>query len=147
MKKLLILFVFIISSIGFSQSKKIEAFEIKSTEISADYKTYNSLKCQSIQAKILYETPEMYSFILGKTLNKKFQTFKYKGKKGSILYLEFDGKAEKGKGFIEGLLWGGEKPNKSHPEKIFTKGNIMIILSFPYKSKIGKEISELIAEK
>jgi hypothetical protein len=147
LRKIIILLLFIYTTIGLSQSKTIESIQIKSTEIPAEYKTYDKLKCQSIQAKILYESPEMYSFILGKTLNKNFQTFKYKGKKGSILYLEFDKDAESGKGFIEGLLWGGDKPNKAHPEKIFTKGKIMVILSFPYKSKIGKEITELIAEK
>jgi hypothetical protein len=147
MKKLLFLLAFIYSSIGFSQSDKIDSLEIKSTEVSTEYKTADKLECQSIQSKLLYENPEMYSFILGKTVDKRFQTFEYNGKKGSILYFEFDKEADGGKGFIEGLLWGGKKPDKIHPEQIITKGNVMIILSFPYKSEIGKELVKLIADK
>jgi hypothetical protein len=147
MKKLLILIVLIYTNIGFSQSKAIDSIQIKATEISAEYKISEKLECQAIQSKLLYENPEMYSFILGKTINKRFQTFEYDGKKGSILYFEFDKEAENGKGFIEGLLWGGKKPNKAHPEQVITKGKIMIILSFPFKSKIGKELTELLTEK
>jgi len=147
MNKLLILFTLIYTSIGFSQSKAIDSIEIKSTEISTEYKSSKKLECQAIQSKLLYENPEMYSFILGKTIDKRFQTFKYKGKKGSILYFEFDKDAEGGKTFIEGLLWGGKKPNKAHPENIIIKGKIMIVLSFPFKSKIGKELTEILSEK
>ena len=147
MKKLLTLIVMICSNIGFSQSKAIDYIQINSTEISAEYKTSEELECQAIQSKLFYENPEMYSFILGKTIDKRFQTFEYDGKKGSILYFEFDKVAENGKGFIEGLLWSGKKPNKAHPEQIITNGKIMIILSFPFKSKIGKELAELIVEK
>jgi hypothetical protein len=147
MKKILILILFIYSNIGFSQSKAIDSIQIKMTEISDEYKTYEKLECQAIQSKLLYENPDMYSFILGETLDKRFQTFEYDGKKGSILYFEFDQDAENGKVFIESLLWGGKKPNKAHPEQIITKGNVMIILSFPYKSKVGKELNELIADK
>jgi hypothetical protein len=149
MRKILtvILFTFIFINTGFSQSNGIDFFEIKSNEIPTEYKSYKKLKTQSVQSKILYESPEMYSFILGELKEKRFQTFKYKGKKGSVLYFEFDKETEKGKGFIEGLLWGGKKPNKAHPEKIITKGKVMIILSFPYKSKIEKEITELILKK
>lgn len=146
-KKLIVIIILIYTNIGFGQSKTIDSLEIKSNEISSEYKTLKKLELQSIQTKNLYNNPEMYSFILGSTINKRFQSFKYKGKKGSILYFEFDEDAENGKEFIEGLLWGGKKPNKSHPETIFTKGKVMIILSFPYKSKIGKELTKLISEK
>jgi len=147
MKKLLIFIVFIYSNIGFSQSKAIDSIQIKSTEISTEYKSFDKLECQAIQSRTLYEKPEMYSFILGETIDKRFQTFEYDGKRGSILYFEFDKDAENGKAFIESLLWGGKKPNKAHPEQIITKGQVMIVLSFPYKSKIGKELTKLIAEK
>ena len=147
MKKLLILLAFIYSSIGFSQSKAIDSIQIKTTEISTKYKTSEKLECQAIQSKLLYKNPEIYSFILGNTIDKRFQTFEYKGKKGSILYFEFDKDADNGKSFIESLLWGGKKPNKAHPEKIITKGKVMIILSFPFKSEIGETLTELVMEK
>lgn len=145
MKNLLILFALISSILGFSQSNLIESFQIKPAEISTEYKLLEKLECQSIQSKLLYENPDMYNFILGKTLNKKFQSFEYKGSKGSLLYFEFDRDPENAKGFIEGLLWGEKKPTKAHPEIIITKGNLMIILSFPFKSEISKELTDLIA--
>ncbi len=147
MKNLLILFALISSILGFSQSNLIESIQIKPAEISTEYKLLEKLECQSIQSKLLYENPDMYNFILGKTLNKKFQSFEYKGSKGSILYFEFDKDPENAKGFIEGLLWGEKKPTKAHPENIITKGNLMIILSFPLKSEISKELTDLIAGK
>ena len=147
MKKTLLFLSLICSIITFGQEITIDVVEIKSSEIPTEYTSSNDLECQAIQSKLFYENPEMYSFIIGKTINKRFQTFEYDGKKGSILYFEFDKNADEGKGFVEGLMWGGKKPNKAHPEKIITKENIMIILSFPYKSKIGKELYELIEDK
>ncbi len=147
LKKLLILLSFIYWVFGLGQTQPLDAIQIQPTEISSDYKILENLQCQSIQSKLLYEKPDMYSLFLGKLLSKKFQTFDYKGDQGSILYLEFDKDAENGRKFVEGLLWGGKKPNNAHPENIITKGNIMIILSFPFKSEILKELTELIAEK
>jgi len=143
----LLLFTIIFVSNGLGQSKAIDSLEIKTTEIPTGYKSLKKLECQAIQSKLLYENPEMYSFILGKTLDKRFQSFEYKGKKGSILYFEFDKDADSGKSFVEGLLWGGKKPNKAHPENVITKGKVMIILSFPFNSKIQKELTELVTEK
>ena len=149
MKRLLTLFIFniILINIGISQSKAIDSIEIKTDEIADKYSSLGYLECQSMQSNILYKNPETYSFLLGKVIDKRFQTFKYKGKTGSILYFEFDKDADNGKGFVEGLLWGGKKPNKSHPETIITKGKVMIILSFPFKSQIGKELTKIISEK
>ncbi len=147
MKKILILIAFVFSNIGFSQSKSIDSIQIKLTEIPSEYKSLEKLECQAVQSKLFYEKPGMYSFILGKTINKRFQTFEYDGKKGSILYFEFDKDAKNGGKFIENLLWGGKEPSKSHPERVITKGKIMIVLSFPFKSKIGDQLTELIAKK
>lgn len=129
---------------GFSQTRKIDSLKIKSDEVPTEFVFSNNLECQAIQSELLYEKPYMYSFILGEILDKRFQTIEYKGKKGSILYFEFDKNAENGKGFIQSLLWGGKKPSKKHPEEIITKGNLMIILSFPLKSEIRKKLIDLI---
>lgn len=149
MKHLLKLFVitFLFIQTGFSQNKVLDSFEINPDELSKEYVFSNKISCQSIQAATFYNSPELYSFILGETLEKRFQTVKYKGKKGSILYFEFDEKAKDGEAFIQGLLLGGKKPNKKHPEEIITKGNVMIVLSFPFKSDIRKEMIELMKKK
>ena len=149
MKKLLSILVITIMFInsGFCQSELINSLEIKTDEVSAEYIFSDKLKCQSTQSSILYKNPGMYSFITGKVIDKKFQTIEHKGKVGSILYFEFDKDAEKGKGFIEGLLLGGKEQNNAHPEEIITKGKVMIILSFPFKSEIGKDLAELMTKK
>lgn len=82
----------------------MDSLLINSTEISVDYKTSEKLECQATHSKMLYENLEMYSFILGETIDKRFQAFEYDGNKGSILYFEFDKNAENGKGFVESLL-------------------------------------------
>ncbi|MBL4642157.1 MAG: hypothetical protein JKY44_01060 [Flavobacteriaceae bacterium] len=143
----LLLIVTVFINNGFSQSKAIDILEIKTDEIPSEYKISKKLECQAIQSRILYKNPGLYSFILGELKEKRFQTFKYKGKKGSILYFEFDKEAENGKAFIQATLWGGNRPNRAHPEKIITKGNVMIVLSFPFKSEIGETLTELISKK
>lgn len=74
----------------------------------------------------------MYSFILGNIQGKGFQTIEIDGKVGSILYFIFDKETDGARGFVEGLLWGGSKPTKEHPEEIITNGNTMIIICYPY---------------
>lgn len=146
MKKILILFLLICSNISLGQSKAIDLIKNRVNEISSEYKTSEKLKCQSIQSTLLYKNPEIHSYIFGNTIHKEFQTFKYKGNQGSILYFEFENDADNAKVFVEALLWGGKKPTKSHPESILTKGKTMIILSFPLKSKIRKELNDLLSK-
>ena len=147
MKKTLLLFVLFYSIFGYSQKGMLDSIQIKSSEVPQEFKSLNELKCQSIQSKMLYDKPEMYGFILGNVVDKKYQTYEYEGNEGSILFLEFDKDVEDSKAFIEGLLWGGKKPSKAHPEKILIKDKLMIILSFPYKSKIGETLTEIISKK
>ena len=120
---------------GFSQTETIDSIEIKPEQIQVEHTFLKKLNCQSIQAKLLYNDPSMYSFILGNLIEKKFQTIEIDNQTGSILYFVFDKEPKNARGFIEGLLWGGDKRSKEHPEEIITKGNSLIILSFPYKSK------------
>jgi hypothetical protein len=127
MNKLLTLCISIVSTIGFGPSQTIDAIKMKPTELPKEYKSSQDIEYQAIQSKLLYKNPEMYRFILGKTIEKQFQTFEHKEKKGSLSYFEFDRDANEGKRFIEGLPWGGEKPSKAHPETIIIKGNVMIV--------------------
>ena len=147
MKKILFLFLLFYSIIGYCQDVKFDSILINPNELPSEFKTTKELECQSIQAKLFYNSPEIYNFILGKLTNKQFQTFEYEGNSGSILYFEFDKESKESKGFIEGLLWGGKKPTKLHPENIFTKGNFLIITSFPFKSKINEILTEIISKK
>ena len=53
------------------------------------------------------------------------------------MYFEFETDF-KGEGFLDGLLWGGDKPTKEHPEEYYAKGNFLIIWSFKKGSTIKK---------
>jgi hypothetical protein len=134
-KTLLLLTALFCFSMSFSQTITVDSLKIKSESISEEHTVLKELQCQSIQSKLLYDNPSMYSFILGNVKEKGYQTIKFKGQTGSILYFIFDKETSGSKGFIEGLLWGGSKPTKEHPEEIIMYGNVMIIISYPYKSE------------
>jgi hypothetical protein len=133
-KPLLLLASLFYFSMSFSQTITVDSLKIKPSTISNEHTVLKELKCQSIQSRLLYDDPSMYSFILGNLKEKAFQTFKFEGQTGSVLYFIVDKETSGSKGFIEGLLWGGSKPTKEHPEEIIMYGNIMIIISYPYKS-------------
>src|SRR5690606_14602741 len=91
----------------------------------------------SIQAGTFYEQSDIYETLIGKVKNKTFQSYESKDDKGTIYYYEFEDNFE-GREFLEGLLWGGKKPTKAHPEEIFVKDNILVIWSFVDKSELKK---------
>ena len=64
MKNFLILLLLCYFNNSFGQNNSVESFKINPVDFS-EYKTSKNIKCQSIQAKILFQSPEMYSFILG----------------------------------------------------------------------------------
>jgi len=134
-RTLLFLAALLCFSMSFAQTITVDSLKIKPESISQPHTVLKELKCQDIQSKLLYNDPSMYSFILGNLKDKGFQTFTFSGQTGSILYFVFDKETAASKGFIEGLLWGGSKPTKEHPEEIIIYGNVLIVISFPYKSE------------
>lgn len=133
MKKILtvLIFPFILSVNMFGQN--IESLKLSEKEIPEGYEISKENNCISIQACTFYESPDMYELLIGKIKNKTFQSFDNKKDKGSIMYFEFEDEF-KGGSFLEGLLWGGDKPTKEH----LSKGNIVIIWSFKKESPIIK---------
>ena len=143
MKNTLLLLLFIASSNLFAQN--FDKLKLAENEIPNDYKLTEESKCISIQACTFYKNPGMYSALIGKIKSKEIQNFENKRDSGSIMYFEFEKDFEM-QGFIEGLLWGGKKPTKEHPEEFFSWKNILIIWSFSQNSdlkKISKEKIEL----
>lgn len=92
---------------------------------------------KSIQAATFYQQTDLYESFIGKVRSKAFQSFESKGDKGGIYYYEFEKNFEQ-KRFLEGLLWGGDRPTKAHPEEYFVKDNILVIWSFADKSELKK---------
>ena len=120
-----------------SNGQNIDSLQLTDKEIPENYSLTKDNNCISIQAYTLYDKPEMYGMLIGKLKTKKIQNFDNKKDKGCIMYFEFED-GFKGDGFLDGLLWGGDKPTREHPEQYFAKGNFLIIWSFKKGSLITK---------
>lgn len=114
-----------------------EKLKLTETEVPDKYKPTDEMLFKSIQAGTFYEQTDLYGALIGKVKNKSFQSYESKDDKGTIYYYEFEEKFE-GQEFLEGLLWGGKKPTKAHPEELFVKDNILVIWSFVDKSELKK---------
>lgn len=120
-----------------SSGQTIDSLKLSDKEIPEGYALTKDNNCISIQACTLYDNPEMYGALIGKLKSKQIQNFDSKKDKGSIMYFEFED-VFKGDGFLGGLLWGGNKPTKEHPEEYYAKGNFLIIWSFKKGSVVTK---------
>ncbi len=142
-----LLLVVLCMGISQAQSKPLDQLQLKSFELPKGSELFNELKFQSSQAKLFYEKPELHEEQLGKLLDKRFQTISYKGETGSILYFEFDKDITNAKIFLETLMWEANHPSATHPEAVIRRGHTLLILSFPYKSEVGKHVTRLIRKK
>jgi hypothetical protein len=133
---LTLVFLFTISANG----QSIDSLKIADKEIPEGYSFSKRNNCISVQACLLYDNPEMYGALIGKLKSKQIQSFDSKKDKGSIMYFEFENDFQ-GKGFLGGLLWGGDEPTKAHPEEYYAKGHILVIWSFKMDSPM-KDVSK-----
>ena len=137
MTKLLTLLTFAFFMTIKTNGQNIDSLQLTDKEIPENYSLTKDNNCISIQACTFYEDPGMYGMLIGKLKAKKIQNFDNKKDKGCIMYFEFED-GFKGDGFLGGLLWGGDKPTKEHPEEYYAKGNFLIIWSFKKGSLITK---------
>jgi hypothetical protein len=137
MTRLLIILTLVLFLTTKTSGQGIDSLLLTDIEIPESYSFTNDNNCISIQACTFYDNPGMYEMLIGKLKTKKVQNFYSKKDKGSIMYFEFE-EAFKGEGFLGGLLWGGTKPTKEHPEEYYTKGNFLVIWSFKKGSVVTK---------
>ena len=142
--------LFTILSIAFvlaiqTNAQSIDSLKLSDKEIPEGYTLTKDNNCISIQACTFYDNPELYGALIGKLKSKQVQNFDGKKDKGSIMYFEFED-GFKGEGFLGGLLWGGDKPTKEHPEEYFAKGSFLIIWSFKKGSLVTKTSKDKIKE-
>jgi hypothetical protein len=117
--------------------QELDKLKLTDTEVPEKYKQTDEMLYKSIQAGSFYKETDLYESFIGKIRNKEFQSFESKDDNGAIYYYEFEEDFEQ-QGFLEGLLWGGKKPSKAHPEEYFVKDNILVIWSFVDKSELKK---------
>ncbi len=137
MTKLLTLLTFAFFITINANGQNIDSLQLTNKEFPENYSLTKDNNCISIQACTFYNNPGMYEMIIGKLKAKRIQNFDNKKDKGSIMYFEFEDEF-KGEGFLGGLLWGGDKPTKEHPEEYYAKGKFLIIWSFKKGSLITK---------
>ena len=137
MTKLLTLLTFAFFMTIKTNGQNIDCLQLTAKEIPENYSLTKDNNCISIQGCTFYEDPGMYGMLIGKLKAKRIQNFDKKKDKGCIMYFEFEDEF-KGDGFLGGLLWGGDKPTKEHPEEYYAKGNFLIIWSFKKGSLITK---------
>jgi hypothetical protein len=154
-KGFLIIIVLSLSFNTFSQktvkapvSEVFRALKLTKMDLPQGYNLSTEMNCKSMQAALFYDSYEsLYTDLIGKLKSKEFQSVSNEQDNGSILYFEFE-KEFTQTGFLEGLLWGGEKPVREHPEEYYANGNILIIWSTSNislikersKKKIGSDV-------
>ncbi|HTJ49672.1 MAG TPA: hypothetical protein VL443_09480 [Cyclobacteriaceae bacterium] len=133
------LLILILTALTFYSSfgQGLDKLKLTDSEVPEKYKRTDEMLYKSIQAGTFYDQTDLYESFIGKIKNKEFQSYESKDDNGAIYYYEFETDFKQ-QGFLEGLLWGGKKPTKAHPEEFFVKGNILIIWSFVDKSEIKK---------
>lgn len=124
--------------------QEIDKLKLNDSEVPEKYKSTDKMLYKSIQAVNFYEQTYLYESFIGKVKNKEFQSYESKDDKGGIYYYEFE-KEFTHDGFLEGLLWGGKKPTKAHPEEYLVKDNILVIWSFADKSELKKISKDKVA--
>ena len=137
MKKLIKMLTFALFLTIKTNGQNIDSLQLTEKEVLENYSFTKDNNCISVQACSFYNDPGMYGMLIGKLKQKKIQNFDNKKDKGCIMYFEFED-GFKGDGFLGGLLWGGNKPTKEHPEEYYTKGNFLIIWSFKKGSPLTK---------
>lgn len=131
------LFCIVCSLTVTSAGQSLESLKLSDSEFPQGYKATNDKNCVSIQSCIFYDRPDMYASTIGKVKSKHVQNFSGRKDNGSIMYFEFeeDFAAE---AFLGGLLWGGSKPSKQHPEEFHANGKFLVIWSCKKESAIKK---------
>lgn len=127
--------IFLTAYAGFAQG--LDKFKLAANEVPEKYKTTDKMLYKSIQAETFYQQTDLYESLIGKIKSKAFQSFDSKDDKGVIYYYEFEENFKRQE-FLEGLIWGGKKPSKAHPEEYFVKDNILVIWSFTVNSDLKK---------
>ncbi len=123
-----------------THGQDLDRLKLTATEVPEKYKATEKMLYKSIQAGTFYAQTNLYESFIGKIKNKEFQSYESPKDNGAIYYYEFEKDFEATE-FVEGLLWGGDRPTKAHPEEYLVKNNILIIWSFVDKSEL-KRISK-----
>lgn len=130
------------------ETKNFEKIKLNPSEI----KKYNLSHIKNYYSNhqaLFYNNSNNYRHILPVISEKYTQSTDNNGEQGTVFYYYFDEKLDDGhKSFLTKLFFGQGKPgSKEYPELMLIKDNYLIIFSFPYQSKDGKEIYDIVKKK
>jgi hypothetical protein len=125
----------------------IASIQLAESEYPEGYAISKEDHIKSIQATIFYDRPDLYARIIGTVEEKAAQSLEGpEGDNGTILYFRFK-EPVKNLGFIQSLIWGEKASTDEHPERIISKGNWLVIVSFDKGSEAGDRIAKSIEGK
>lgn len=149
MIKILILFLILIFSIPAGAQTSLNSIIIQSSELPQGWGTPYSNYSVSFLASSFFENYDStYASQLNfKLVEKTFQSFSGPAR-GTVFYMLFDQNTDRAKveTFAKNLIWQGVSPTSSHPELIFTKGNVLIIISVP-NPQMASQLESIIKSK
>ncbi|MBK8291918.1 MAG: hypothetical protein IPK96_14295 [Flammeovirgaceae bacterium] len=112
----------------------LDKLKLTDGEVPEKYKSTDKMLYKSIQAGTFYEQTDLYESFVGKLRIRNFNPMRVKMTKEQSITMSLKEEFTQ-EGFLEGLIWGGKKPTKAHPEEYLVKDNILIIWSFGDKVK------------
>ena len=114
---------------------------VKATELPKGWAFVRSLYPVSFEASEFYENygPTYASQVGSKLEAKRFQSFAGPDR-GTVFYLSFNDpkEAKHAESFARNLIWEGDAPSATHPERIFTVGTTLVIVSCPHEQMTGR---------
>jgi hypothetical protein len=127
----------------------LERFVVQRSELPKGWSFVKSYYSVSGTASDFYENYELsYANEVGvKVVAKEFQSFAGPAR-GTVFYLQFGtaADAERAAEFARKLVWQGSGPSEAHPERIFTVGANLAIISFANRG-MGDELERLLKAK
>lgn len=132
--KLLLSLLMLLISTPIWATDSLDGFIIQPAQKPASWGTPYSVYAVSINAPLFFENYESIYFnqLKKKLVAKKFQSFAGPGGKGTVFYMEFEpGTQMKNiEDFAKKLIWQASQPTNGAPEKIFSIGTKLVIISF-----------------
>jgi tetratricopeptide (TPR) repeat protein len=113
----------------------LESLKVPASELPAGWKLLDEVRCVSVQARTLYDG-SLDGKLFPTPKAKAVQTIDAgKGSAGSVLLFEYAEPIEPHLAAVRGLVWGGMKQTRQHPEDIAAHDRFLVVLSFPMNAE------------
>jgi hypothetical protein len=141
------LFIFVLTNPAYAG---LDEVVVQASELPKGWAFVRSYYSVSLRASDFYENYKTtyQPKAQGNLVAKKFQSFAGPAR-GTVFFLQFVDAADAGRNeeFAKNLVWAGAPgPTSEHPERIFTIGDTLVIISFSHQG-MAAELERLIRTK